>query len=354
MIVQLTRFVFFIGGVMGGYAVSRTADWAEQLDGLPQEFVIILFIILGASIGFVFGGMIGRELTLMYERAEERFGDVRFSDLILGSVGLLVGLLIAVLVSYPLRLVEPHVLAFLASVMIFGVVGYGGLRLFLTKRNDFARLFSRLEPQAADDSLAPAASTPTLLDTSAVIDGRFVELLHDGFLDPPLRVPGFVLFELQTLADSADDLKRARGRRGLDLLQTTRNEDAIEVFDADYPDIKDVDSKLVKLATDTGGRLVTVDFNLTKVARLAGARVVNLNELSVALRPHILPGEMLRLHVSREGKEPDQGVGYLEDGTMVVISNARAAVGTEVSAEVTSVLQTSAGRMVFTRLREAV
>jgi len=354
MIVQLTRFVFFTSGVLGGYAVSRMLDWSEQLEGLPQEFVIILFIILGASIGFILGGMVGRELTRLYEHIESRIEEVGISDLVLGSVGLLLGLVVGLLVSYPLRLLQPRSVAFLSSVLLFGLSGYGGLRAFLTKRHEFARLFSRLTPAEDGAALEPAVR-PKLLDTSAVIDARFTELLREGFLEPPLRLPRFVLAELQTLADSADDLKRARGRRGLDLLQSiTGPQGQVEVFETDYADLRDVDEKLLRLGADTGGTVITVDYNLTKVARVAGVGVLNLNELSVALRPRILPGERLRVLVSREGREAGQGVAYLEDGTMVVIAGGRGAIGKEVDAEVTSVLQTSAGRMIFTKLQEAV
>ena len=167
-----------------------------------------------------------------------------------------------------------------------------------------------------------------------------------------MRVPGFVLAELQTLSDSADDTRRARGRRGLDLLATLRAGDRpVEVFDADYPEIPDVDTKLVQLAKDIGAQVVTVDYNLSQVARVQGVCVLNVNDLAAALRPNHLPGETMRIHVVREGKESDQGVGYLEDGTMVVVQSGRALIGEDVDTVVTSVLQTSGGRMIFARPR---
>jgi len=184
-----------------------------------------------------------------------------------------------------------------------------------------------------------------------VIDGRFQQLVEAGMLEGTLVVPRFVLVELQTLADSADDLRRARGRRGLDLLTTlSLGTNAIQVFEADFPDTPTVDAKLVRLAASSGGSIVTVDHNLTQVARVEGARVLNINEVASAVRPLFIPGDTIQLLVVKAGKEPGQGVGYLEDGTMVVIADGREAVGSERAVEVTSVLQTSAGRMIFAKL----
>jgi rRNA-processing protein FCF1 len=194
-----------------------------------------------------------------------------------------------------------------------------------------------------------------VLDTSAVIDGRFVELRELGLLEGEMRVPRFVLGELHTLADSADDMRRARGRRGLDLLARLKDVESqrVEVFEADFPDIPDVDNKLLRLAAETGAVVLTVDHNLTSVARVRGVGVLNLNEVASAMRPNHLPGERIRLRVAKEGKEPGQGVGYLEDGTMVVVAEGRDRIGRDADVEVTSVLQTSAGRMIFSRFSRA-
>ena len=182
-----------------------------------------------------------------------------------------------------------------------------------------------------------------------MIDSRFVELRRLGFLPGSLRVPRFVLAELQTLADSADDTRRARGRRGLDLLASLPAADAVPVFETDYPDTPQVDEKLMRLAVDARGSIITVDYNLSKVARVRGIDVINLNEAASALRPNYIPGEIIRLKVAKQGKDADQGVGYLDDGTMVVVQSGRELIGTEADVEVTSVLQTSAGRMIFAR-----
>ncbi len=347
MIVQLARIVFMTAGALGGFAASQSLDWSEQT-GFSYELVIFIFVILGSSIGYVLGGILGRELSSAFRRLEEQAQEFETTDLVLAAVGLVVGLLVALLLSIPLRYIEPGWIAFLATVLLYGLSGYGGVKLFLLKREDVRHRIGTVE------SVLPSADPMVYLDTSAVIDGRFEQIRGAGFLSGPLRVPRFVLAELQTLADSADDTKRARGRRGLDLLtRLSAGEDAIGVFEADYPEIPTVDAKLVRLARETDGALLTMDYNLTKVARVEGVTVLNLNELAESVRPNYLPGDKLRLAVLKDGKEPGQGVGYLEDGTMVVVQDGRDAIGREIDAEVTSVLQTSAGRMIFARSGDA-
>ena len=194
-----------------------------------------------------------------------------------------------------------------------------------------------------------------VLDTSVIIDGRVADLCETGFLEGPFLVPHFILNELQHIADSSDSLKRARGRRGLDILNKIQKMPGIDVriIDEDFPHVKEVDAKLVVLAKKVGGRIVTNDLNLNKVAELQGVRVLNINELCNALRPVVLPGETIRVFVLKEGKEAGQGVAYLDDGTMVVVDNAKKAIGRTIDVVVTSVLQTTAGKMIFGRFIDA-
>ena len=344
MIQAITRFVLVTAGLLGGYAVTRLVDWQSEL-GLPRYYVIFLLIILGGAVGFVLGGIIGRELSTAWGHIEDRMRETAPADLLLATAGLLVGLLVAMLASQPLRLIQPEWLAVSAAVLLTISLSYAAVRVALTKRRDFAAMYPALAPA----ELLTADERHLLLDTSAVIDGRFVELHRLGFLPGSLRVPRFVLAELQTLADSSDDIRRARGRRGLDLLASLPERGKVTVFETDYPDTPLVDDKLMRLGVDTSSGLVTVDYNLTKVARVRGIMVMNLNEVAGALRPNYLPGEMISLRISKNGKEPDQGVGYLADGTMVVVQAGRSLVGADAEVEVTSVLQTSAGRMVFAR-----
>jgi len=344
-VVQLTRVALAIGGAIAGLSVKDVLNQTQTID-YPSGVIMALFVILGTSVGFIFGGILGRELQNGYDFLEQSVREMGLSDLILGAVGLLVGLVFALILAVPIRALEPQILAFTGQVGIFFVMGYLGLRIAFVKRLDVKALFTRLAPEVAP---APREAM-RFLDTSAVIDGRFARLMDAGFIEGQVRVPGFVLAELQTLADSADEVRRARGRRGLDLLLTLRSGDnAVDMFTADYPEIAEVDAKLVQLALDTGGSIVTVDHNLTQVARVRGINVMNVNDLAVALKPTHLPGEQLHVQVTRDGKEPEQGVGYLEDGTMVVVQNGRALVGSSADVIVTSVLQTAGGRMIFAR-----
>ncbi len=354
MIERLTRLLLIAAGVLVGLTVASIIPWTQQY-GFSETFVIIIFILLGSSIGYVMGGIVGREIEAAYRSFEDRLSEVAVTDITLGVVGVILGLVAAALVTIPLRFVEQPWVGLGISIVVYVAFAYSGLRIALVKRADVRRAFPRLDPDHNEDGPADTGakpvSQPKYLDTSAVIDGRFVELMRAGLLEGPVRVPRFVLAELQTLADSADDTRRARGRRGLDLLETVRSGDhPVEVFEIDYPETPKVDEKLLRLATDGVGVMVTTDFNLTKVARVQGVHTINVNEVAAALRPVLLPGDDLRVRLVKEGKEPGQGVGYLEDGTMVVVQDGHEGVGSEVGAVVTSVLQTAGGRMIFARL----
>lgn len=347
MIVRISRFALFVAGAVGGFEVSRFIDWTSET-GFPEYFVIILFVILGCAIGYLFGGILGRELARAYDSLEDRFRAVATGDLLLGTVGLVAGLLVGLLLGYPFRFVEPRWIAVAAMGLLSILCAYAGVRVAMVKSYDMSRFIGR---QLVEEPRGIVSLK--VLDTSAVIDGRFADMRRAGALDGRIVVPTFVLDELHTLADSSDDLKRARGRRGLDLLETMKQgKSAVEVFSVDYPETPDVDSKLMQLCETSGASLVTTDFNLTKAARVRGCAVVNLNEVASALRPTVTAGEAMRVAVVREGKEPGQGVGYLEDGTMVVVEGAKDHVGREIQVVVTSIFQASAGRMVFARTEQ--
>jgi uncharacterized protein YacL len=200
----------------------------------------------------------------------------------------------------------------------------------------------------------PAESNKKILDTSVIIDGRIADLCETGFLEGVFIVPQFILQELQHIADSSDSMKRARGRRGLDILHRVQKmaDINVNIIDEDFPNIKDVDSKIVALGKKLDAKVITNDLNLNKVAELQGVRVLNINELCNALKPVVLPGESMRVFVLKEGKESGQGIAYLDDGTMIVVDEARRLIGKNADVVVTSVLQTTAGRMIFSRLKE--
>jgi uncharacterized protein YacL len=235
------------------------------------------------------------------------------------------------------------------AVIINALLGYSGLLLGLRAGKDFTlnNIIKAFKTKSDEEH-------SKIIDTSVIIDGRIVDVCEAGFIEGTFIIPQFILQELQHIADSTDSLRRARGRRGLDILHKIQkiNNVVVKIIDEDFPKIKEVDAKLVALARVKGGKIITNDFNLNKVAELQGVTVLNLNELANALKPVVLPGEQMSIFIVKEGKEPSQGVGYLDDGTMVVVDNARKKINQQMDVIVTSVLQTTAGRMIFAKLKE--
>jgi uncharacterized protein YacL len=269
----------------------------------------------------------------------------------MGAIGIIAGFLIAFLPSMILFRSYPGWIVALILYAICGVIGY---IIAVQKKDDLLGLFrpSRAYHEAGEHTGKGAVSR--ILDTSVIIDGRITDICYSGFLEGELVVPRFVLNELQSIADSEDPLKRNRGRRGLDVLNALQRQDRVEVRieEFDFPELSAVDSKLVALGKSLNVPVMTNDFNLNKIAELQGVRVLNINELANSLKPVVLPGESITLNLIKEGKEPGQGVGYLDDGTMVVVEGGKKSIGRDVEALVTSILQTPAGRMIFAALKE--
>ena len=290
----------------------------------------------GALTGFIF--------ALLALSIEKIIKKAPLKVILGGTFGLVLGLVVAQLLGYIFSGLQNNAIRISASVILSCSFGYIGLVLGGIKWPGWS-LFTK-------GSLRRSGGK--ILDTSVIIDGRIADICETDFLEGPLVVPQFVLQELQHIADSADNLKRARGRRGLDILNRMQKGDTVEVkvVDEDYPEIKEVDAKLIALAREMHAKIITNDFNLNKVAQLQGVPVLNINQLANSLKPMVLPGEVLNLLIMREGKEQGQGVAYLDDGTMVVVENASRLLGQEVEASVTSILQTTAGRMIFTTLKE--
>jgi uncharacterized protein YacL len=354
---QLIRIVFIVTGAIGAYQLAYAIPMPEPLSNI-RYFALILYIILGIGIGYVVGGVVGRRLLISLNWLEHKAQKVPTADLILALTGLLSGLVLAWLISIPFGYIEIPFLKFSVAIFAFVVLGYLGVRISLRKREDL-QLFMRTLPlpAAKPHTVAPGKldlGTAKLLDTSVVIDGRIADVAKTGFVEGTLTIPRFVLRELQTIADSEDSLKRNRGRRGLDILKSLQNEPRLrlEILERDYPDLADVDAKLVRLGRETSSPILTNDYNLNKIAELQGVQVLNLNELANSLKPVVLPGEEMFVALIREGKEAGQGVGYLDDGTMVVVDGGKVHVGEEVEILVTSVLQTPAGRMIFGRIKD--
>ncbi|HEV2283485.1 MAG TPA: PIN domain-containing protein [bacterium] len=386
MVNEMRRLIRGVGLVLGAVIGYQIADAVRfeiaRSGGEPARLgTLAAGIMLGALIGAAASHPIAVWFVSSMGWALRRLADVPLRDVVSGSVGLLAGLSVAFLVSIPLQRV-PIIGAYIIPIAAVLGFGYLGLHLGIQRREDALAAFTRLaewigrERQrlpshagprgSASTSWPPAAESagrqepgarrrpaglPKILDTSAIIDGRIADICRTGFLEGPLLVPRGVLTELQHIADSGDALRRNRGRRGLDVLDTLQRElRIVQVYD-DGPAApgEPVDAQLVRLAASLGGVIVTTDYNLNKVAGLQDIRVLNVNELANAIKPVMLPGEELVVHLIKDGKEAGQGVGYLEDGTMIVVEGGKKHIGETLPTVVTSVLQTVAGRMIFAR-----
>lgn len=315
--------------------------------------IFLLFILTGYIIGFkynygLYGILVGGLLGLTAVFTELFFKRIEIGVVIGGLMGISGGLLFAYLLMLPLTFFfgeDTKVISF----GLMAIFGYGGLLLGLSKGKGISlvNIIRLLKGQGIEENLK-------ILDTSVIIDGRIADVCEAGFIEGVFILPQFILQELQHIADAPDPIKRARGRRGLDILHKIQKMSLISVriIDEDFPKIKEVDAKLVALAKSLNAKVITNDFNLNKVAELQGVSVLNINELANALKPVVLPGETMKVFILKEGKEYNQGVAYLDDGTMVVVENARKLIGKNADVTVTSVLQTTAGRMIFTKLKE--
>jgi uncharacterized protein YacL len=315
--------------------------------------VLLLFAFSGYIIGIkynygIYGVLTGSFLGLIAIATEIIFKKIDFGAIIGGLLGISCGLLFAYLLILPLRPILGEDIEVI-SFWVMAVFGYGGLLLGLSKGKgiSIAGIFRLFRGEGIEENLK-------ILDTSVIIDGRIADVCETGFLEGVFILPQFILQELQHIADAADPMKRARGRRGLDILHKIQKMSRITVriVDEDFPKIKEVDAKLVALAKLLNAKVITNDFNLNKVAELQGVSVLNINELASSLKPVVLPGETMKVFILKEGKEYNQGVAYLDDGTMVVVENARRLIGKNADVTVTSVLQTTAGRMIFSKPKE--
>ncbi|MBU0549078.1 MAG: PIN domain nuclease [Candidatus Omnitrophica bacterium] len=320
---------------------------------LARILFIIAFSLLGFQSGELIGnsflglgiGFLGSLVVIVLELGMRRVSSKGLSSAVFG---LILGLIMAKLVgdAFTFSSLPASTLA-LIKVILTLVFCYLGMVIGLRGKDEFNIIipYVRLRRQDKKEEAA-------VVDTSVIIDGRISDILKTGFLDTKLILPRFVLRELQNIADSTDPIKRQRGRRGLEILNNLQRDNGIQIIinDEDLPDIKGVDAKVVSLAKILEAKILTVDFNLNRVASIQGVSVLNINELSNAIKPVVFPGEKMQVKLIREGKEYNQAVGYLDDGTMIVVEDARRLIGQEVKVVVTSVLQTQAGRMIFTRL----
>lgn len=357
MLDALIVFSFILAGAgIGFYSIDLLPDAILQqvtnLEGLSSVI---------AGFGALIGTGIGLVVQTSYRRLERQIKELPPDRLLTRAVGLVLGLLIANLMLAPLFLLPiPREFGFIKPMTaVLGSVLFAvsGMTLADTHGRSLLRLINPTSVESAllaEGTLKPSRSK--VLDTSCIIDGRIEGLLETGFLEGQILVPQFVLQELQQVADASNEQKRSRGRRGLDVLNRVRESypSRVLINSEDYDDISTVDAKLVKLAQELDAVLLTNDYNLNKVASFQDVQVLNINDLAQAIRPNYLPGDNMDLKILKEGKEPSQGVGYLTDGTMVVVEEGRDYIGEELAVVVTGSLQTSAGRMIFARPKESI
>ena len=340
---RLLVVVFFAGA---GYELGSGVGGQHVLGVLNGTAI---GLILGSGLGYVLGGVLGRTTASSADMVRTRLHDTSVDELVAGALGVVGGVLLGGALALPVFFLRQSYLAFPLFGFVVVAMGYVGFLVGASKREGVLAMFGG---RAGLAPRPPAASSlPRVVDTSVAIDGRLLDVVRAGFLHGQMWVPTPVLAELQHLSDSADDTRRAKGRRGLEVLEALKREPGVDVqvLEADAPAVPEVDAKLVRICLDRGAALLTLDTNLAKVAHLAGVPVLNLHALALALRPAVAAGDDVPVLLLKAGKEPGQAVGYLDDGSMVVVEQARDQVGSQVPVHVTSVLTTANGRLVFGR-----
>lgn len=355
MIKTILRIVISLIGITLGVALGIYLTSVFPVQSISVKVIGISFsgILFGLIFYIVFPFLIdtGKRIST---KIENEMSMTPISDILTGTAGLIVGLIIAYFISG--LLISIPIVGVPLSAVLYIFFGYTGLRITTTRKEDIFNILYVLKPNV-QRSKNPSGKKnnlgipPKILDTSVIIDGRIADIVQTGFLEGKLVVSSFVLEELRHIADSADDLKRARGRRGLDILNLMQTEMKmdVEISEMDFEDIAEVDMKLLKLAQTMEGYVLTNDYNLNKVAQFQGVKVLNINELANAIKPLVIPGEELMTTIVKEGKEYNQGIAYLDDGTMIVVEGGKKLIGQSLQVVVTSVLQTAAGRMIFAK-----
>ena len=364
---RIIRLVFILIGAVLGIVAFGIANAA--LGFVPNSGKLFLLANVIASVVFAIvfyfaTDPISKLVATNLSRFEKKISKLPAANLVIGVIGIILGFLIATLVSNPLtKLSLPFMgnsFFVLLSILLYIGFGYLGWKLAFKNSDDLIALLTRSRQEGEEEKSdtffdrTNLTASPKVLDTSVIIDGRILDIINTDFLEGELIVTEFVLEELQHIADSPDDLKRERGRRGLDVINQIKESDNIKltVLNKDYKNIKEVDAKLLKLAMDLGAKVFTNDYNLNKVADVQGIPILNINDLANSLKPVVIPGEKMEIEVIKKGKGKNQGVGYLEDGTMVVVEDGQDLIDQTIKAKVTSVLQTSAGRMIFVRAED--
>lgn len=356
---RMIQLIFAVLGIGAGFSFIPTF-W--QICGLEDNFLLnnsAVNMVLGLVIMSVLGLLLAGPLERVIKNCENLLTKQKPEVIITEGIFIIVGLLIAVLISTIFYRAQSFFLNTILPIVLMIIFAYMGLVVGKDRFGDLRKLFTKkkkaeIEEQTADileRKVGDNFHKYKLLDTNILIDGRIYDLAKTGFLEGTLVVPNFVLYELQYIADSGDSIKRVRGRRGLDILNRLRSEHIlpVEMYDGDFEDIQEVDSKLIKLAKMLDAVIITNDYNLNKVSEFQNVQVLNVNALAKSLKPRVIPGEKLEVMVIKNGTERQQGVAYLDDGTMIVVEDGRYFMNQTIEVEVTSALQTDAGRMIFAK-----
>ena len=373
MFKKLFKGIFTIFGALLGYEAfylfrtfteKQAGENAEyiQMTGVEEISMGLLFAIIFGFIFYCIAPSLGRQGNKMADNIGNELKGVSGSDLVAGTIGLIAGLVLAFLLTKIYQDVVSKAIYLTLTIAIYIILGFLGAVIGTKKGSEIiTQSIAKMQPGRQDlqeenpyaynEKDRKRSRVPKILDTSVIIDGRILEIMKTGFLEGPIVIPEFVLVELRHIADSSDGLKRTRGRRGLDILNKIQEEYGIEIYNTDsekaIKEIPEVDVKLLKLAQIIKGKVVTNDFNLNKVAAIKEVPVLNINELANAMKPMVIPGETMTVTLIKQGKDQNQAVAYLDDGTMIVVENGRKKIGQTVEIMVTSVLQTAAGRMIF-------
>lgn len=351
---MITLIYILVGAAVGFYYLPLL--WGILNIALNPALLVFIDIIIGALIFWLLSLPLVSGTEKLIQRIEKELTKRSPVYLFFGTLLTIIGLVLAVLISIPLWRTRIPVINNILPILLMIVFSYFGFRIGTTRLDDWRKAFTHAKSSKNDGGNVIERQDDNyhhykILDTNILIDGRIYDLVKTGFLEGTLLVPNFVLYELQYIADSGESIKRVRGRRGLDILNKLRKEKIvpIEMYDGDFEDIPEVDNKLIALAKKVDGVIVTNDYNLNKVIQFQNVQVLNINNLAKSLRPRVIPGETMTVVVVKKGTERQQGVAYLDDGTMVVVEDGRYFMDKQIEVEVTSALQTDAGRMIFAR-----
>ena len=363
MLKKIVKLISSIMGIAIGYIVGKVLITLGIRQGIKvfveplyTGLILLIVILIFAIIFYFLSSFIYKGIIAIIDGFERNIQKLTVTEFLFGTLGLLVGLVFATLIGVPISRIH-FVIGPVLFILIDLIGALVGIKIFIKRKDDILNLLTSIKKNGIRDKKNKHNEKicPKILDTSVIIDGRIFDICQTGFVEGPLVIPGFVLNELRHISDSADGLKRNRGRRGLDILNKIQKELSIEtqIYEEDFPEIAEVDAKLLKLAQVLNGKVVTNDFNLNKVAEFQGVPVLNINELANAIKPVLLPGEEMKVVVMKDGKEASQGIAYLDDGTMIVVEGGRKFISEEIMVVVTSVLQTAAGRMIFAKPKES-